>query len=542
MDENLEILEKEYCPPIDPALVHAIYWDFAETSDGVQSARSLLDGIKQTAQDEQSTDFDPSGNSGGQVRSNPSKPSSSEAESNPESWASQTTATDCTNLSNNLSTLSLGASSGSGSEDSSEGGYFQETQHFDTRTKELLLVETFPTLRSELVAYTLKKCSNDFSRASDELLNQVYFEDSQSSPSEEVVVTKGIDAFAEEHHVPHRGKKGKGKRKYKIVRHSDSSLSSISETDLSSRLPANKWLEGNRDVAFIASRTTFTSAAISSLYHRNGASISATIMALVEKDIATNCKNQEPNGALLKNALDLNSDFPTLDLAHAMALIRLSVPSTANAHELAKALTIQPGTSAQSQGSINVIPQYAPVNLSDPTPTSLTKLPALPPSALPRTTASLSAARGEAFTQASAAYRKGKSNPLMKAAAGYYAQVGRDLSASLRTMTESEAEALVSSQSSPTVLDLHGVNVNSATRIAKERVRDWWDALGEQRIPGGGGTGVGDGYRVITGLGRHSEGGKGKIGPAVVQMLLKEGWKVEVGTGEVTVVGMARRR
>jgi hypothetical protein len=130
----------------------------------------------------------------------------------------------------------------------------------------------------------------------------------------------------------------------------------------------------------------------------------------------------------------------------------------------------------------------------------------------------------------------------MKAAAGYYSQVGRDLNANLKALNEADADALVSSQSSSTYLDLHGVSVHSATRIAKVRTQAWWDGLGEQRIPGGGRRGAGDGYRIITGLGRHSEGGRGKIGPAVVKTLVKEGWKVEVGSGELLVLGLARRK
>jgi hypothetical protein len=53
---------------------------------------------------------------------------------------------------------------------------------------------------------------------------------------------------------------------------------------------------------------------------------------------------------------------------------------------------------------------------------------------------------------------------------------------------------------------------------------------------------VGEGYRIVTGLGRHSEGGRGKIGPAVLKTLMSEGWKVEVGTGELRVTGLARRK
>ncbi|KAF2194103.1 hypothetical protein K469DRAFT_744815 [Zopfia rhizophila CBS 207.26] len=541
MGEEIQMLEGEYCPPVDPALVHAIYSDYAHTPDGIQLARGLLDSIKQSALQEQFTDFDPSGSSGDAVRDGQSKHSSSEVESNAESWVLQSTMTEYTNVSNALSTLSLEGNSSSGSEESLGGGYFKDTEQFDTPTKEALLAETFPTLRPDLIAFTLKKCNDDFGKATDELLNHVYFEDSRSSPGEEPVVAKGIDAFAEERHLPQRGKKGKGKGKQKLSLLYNTSSASASESDLNAQVPTNKWHDGSRDVEFIASRMKLSPKTVASMYHKNGASLPATIMAMVQLDVAANQKRWEPDPAILQGAIELSSDFPSVELETAMALIRLTAPSTASAHELAKALTTAGVRTFIPQGGIQLIPRYAPILLSDPTPTSPT-FPALPPSAPTQTTASLSAARDEAFTKASTAYRKGKSAPLMKAVAGYYSQVGRDLNANVKAMNESDADALVDSQSSSTKLDLHGVSVHSATRIARERVRAWWDGLGEDRIPGGGRRGVGEGYRIVIGLGRHSEGGRGRIGPAVVKALVKEGWKVEVGSGVLVVMGLARRK
>jgi len=54
-------------------------------------------------------------------------------------------------------------------------------------------------------------------------------------------------------------------------------------------------------------------------------------------------------------------------------------------------------------------------------------------------------------------------------------------------------------------------------------------------------VGQGRGLRIVTGVGRHSEGGRGKLGPAVARMLVSEGWRVEVGEGIVEVLGRAKR-
>lgn len=421
-----------------------------------------------------------------------------------------------------------------------DGGYFKETEHFDVQTKELLLAETFPNLRLDFVTRTLKKCNNNYDKATDELLNHVYFEDARTSLSEDGPVAKGIDAFSEDHHVPHRGKKGKSKKQKVSLNSLDSVYSSESDAP-----PTNRWLNTKRDVEFITSRTDVPAHMASSLYHKHGASLSATILEIVRRSIKEHKNETALDAALVQNAIALNADYPTIDLEHALALVRLTTPSTTRAHELAKALTRQPASETGGKGGIKLDLRYKPINLSDPTSESSMRLPSLAPTVRPRDAASTARARSEAFQQASAAYRKGRSTPLMRAAAGYYAQEGRDLQANLRALSAAEADAFVLSQSGPSYLDLHGVTVADATRIAKLRTEAWWNGLGEQKIPEWGGAGRRGGseaFRIITGLGRHSEGGRGKLGPAVAKLLVNEGWKVVIEPGELLVTGLARRR
>lgn len=127
----------------------------------------------------------------------------------------------------------------------------------------------------------------------------------------------------------------------------------------------------------------------------------------------------------------------------------------------------------------------------------------------------------------------------MGGAASYYSSVGRDASASLRRHEAAAADALVTIQSKPGEVDLHGVTVKDAVSIARARVENWWEQQGREWARQG--KVMGGGLRVITGAGRHSEGGRGRLGPAVGGMLVREGWKVEVGNGVVEVVGRARK-
>jgi hypothetical protein len=134
--------------------------------------------------------------------------------------------------------------------------------------------------------------------------------------------------------------------------------------------------------------------------------------------------------------------------------------------------------------------------------------------------------------------RKANSDNLLSGAAAYYSQLGRDAHASLLSASAAEADTLVESQSSLTQLDLHGVGVKDAVRIASAKVREWWEGLGESRVRAGGDkNGVGEGYRIVTGLGRHSKRGRARLGPAVCRKLVEEGWKVEVGSGYLTIMG-----
>lgn len=524
---------------MDPALVSAILSDYAGQPDAIGQARQILDTFKETATAEQLTDFDASGNSSGLYES-PGK-RSNDADSNADTWATQTTLTDHSHISSELAAMSLDGKSGSSSEGHSDGGYWKDPEQYTTPKKENVLAETFPSLRPDLIAYTLKKSGDDLDKATDELLNHVFFEDSRASPTEEGSVAKGIDAFSEDYHVPQRSKKGKNKKRQKLALNS---LNSANTSDSEPISPiTNHWANTNRDVGYIISRTKLGQKTVASIYHANGASLSATVLALVRKEIQAHKKDGEPDAALVQDAIGLNEAFPNIDLQYALALVRLTDPSVTKAHDLAKALLEVPASETGGKGGIKLDFHYAPVNLAEEEPAS-PRLPVLAPSTRFHDSASLARARGDAFQQASAAYRKGKSTPLMRQAAGYYAQEGRNYNANLKAMSQVEADSFVTAQSGTTYLDLHGVTVADATRIAKQRTQMWWDGLGERRIREWGNArgGVGEGYRIVTGLGRHSEGGRGKLTPAVLKTLISDGWKVEVGTGELLVTGHTRRR
>ena len=192
-----------------------------------------------------------------------------------------------------------------------------------------------------------------------------------------------------------------------------------------------------------------------------------------------------------------------------------------------------------SSTPVPIIPQYLPRDVSpNPPDMDTASSNSTTPLQLPRASALL-VARSNAFAQAQAAHRKSKSIPLMGGAASYYSSVARDAHAVLRQHDSARANELVARQSRPGEVDLHGVTVSDATRIAKMKVEQWWEREGREWSREGK-VMVG-GLRIITGIGRHSDGGRGKLGPAVRAMLKRDDWKIEEGEGVFEVVGRVRR-
>ena len=192
-----------------------------------------------------------------------------------------------------------------------------------------------------------------------------------------------------------------------------------------------------------------------------------------------------------------------------------------------------------SSTPVPLIPQYLPRDVSPDTPDiSVASSMSAAPLQLPRASALL-VTRSNAFGQAQAAHRKSKSIPLMGGAASYYSSVARDAHAALRRHESARANEIVARQSKRGEVDLHGVSVSDATRITKAEVEQWWQREGQEWSREGK-VMVG-GLRIITGVGRHSDGGRGKLGPAVKAMLQREEWKIEEGEGVFEVVGRVRR-
>ena len=481
-----------------------------------QAARDTLVKLQKSAKEEEDTGFDASASSGVYNGAASQGNDSSIGKSLP-GWSSST---DDTELSNRVSSLNSERSAANDSNEK-DATYGAELDSLDQGSKELMLIEMFPGLKQFDIHWTLKKDRWDIGRSINDLMTQSFMEETGVS-------RRGIEAFSEVD-LSGPARKGKGRKKKRVLQDLSNPATPESPT-------GSKWDTGRQDIDFVSTRTGKSITEITSLYYQSGASIRTTIIAVLEAHAALKFACDDP--LIDSNVIDLRHEFPSIQRHLLLPLVQVTHPSKAHAHELAKALVYQPG---QTKSSIQIEFRHAPLGL-DLTPPD-PKASNASSSELSLDTANGLATkytkeREEAFTQAQAAYRRGKSDHLMGGATAYYSEVGRTAGLRLKTAQSAAADALVANQSSGTQLDLHGVTVQDGKRIAKERVTNWWHELGESRIKG---KGISAEYKIVTGVGYHSEGGRGRLAPAILKMLMQDGWKVQVGTGVLVVTGIAKK-
>ncbi|EGX53733.1 hypothetical protein AOL_s00004g392 [Orbilia oligospora ATCC 24927] len=489
-------LLKEYCPPLDSAIVLAILLDY----DNVEDARDILDTLKaETIVDEADgadlSDFN-----------------------NYNVFTDEDTNTTLTSVSKS---------------EKGAGGDREITA--DDPVYPLTVM--FPSTAVFTLRHTLQKCGSDVDRAIDELLNLGFLDGEGEG-------LKGVEAFSEDSmHLNSSRRKGKKK-----VNRQSQSGNILEELDAAGGGTApSKWEQMETEVTFLATKLNVPPQIAKSAYHKHG-SLSSTLVALIESHGEGDTIPEDASH--LENISSIMAKHPRLLQSHVVGLVKMckdDIPSAfkfaelLNRRQLHK-LTVEttPQTPNPKSPTSSIVPSSDPWNfVVSPrrTPTS----PRSPTS--PRMsyrTAALTAndhaaARNEAYNKASAAYRRSKSDHLMGAVATYYAEEGKNHGTRLKAYSHMAAEALVNENSTEYTLDLHGVTVQQALKITNERVTSWWVQINSNDtravIP----------FNIITGIGTHSKGGQSRLGPAVSKMLIKGNWKIEVRPGNIMVLGVQKK-
>jgi hypothetical protein len=484
--------------------------------DQRRGATEVLSTIKKSALEDEDADFDPTGTGGFSevVEDHESAPSRSTPED-------ESSSNDVKSITTGLSSVQVGGTSAIGTD--------LENQSQDEKLK--WLHETFPNIIPFEASNMLKKCNGNLNHAIDNLLTLSF-------------LPKGVDGFGQEEQFAST-RKGRGKKKSRTTDSSRTSSVASQYGEPSLQTTTNVWESATDDVEFICARTTLDSKTVKSVWHANGTSLPATIRALAIKQAETLPALDDADITIQISVVDLKQDFQKVPEAQLFGILDLARNIPSAAHELLQEMITIVHADTVPLGKISGYAQYTPVKLDSDTggPLAPSRLALISPSPFAThtsQTANHSLAASTAFQQAGSAYRRGKSDRLMGGAAAYYAQVGHEHMKLAKQQTAASADAHVAAQSSSSQVDLHGVSVVDAVRIARTQTEDWWEALGDAKYYSGGNNAARRGFRIVTGVGKHSKDGALRIGPAVSKMLMREGWKAEVLAGEIIVRGKGK--
>lgn len=481
----------------------------------------ILDSISASADIEESSGFDPSGSSGPAAVGNAPDHSGSSARESPSE-------TDFTSMSQSVGALSLGGLDDETATQSAEylereaqtNEHIARLQPLTTESKESILIDAFPGLKEFDIKWTLKKHNNDIESAMEDLLFQTFQEETGGRH-------RGVEGFSEG--GPGQKKK-KQKHKNKKIRLQEASESCNASSELSMPV-ASAWKIKQEGVELISKLSGRDQAKAAALYNNYKGNIPAALNSILA----------EYDGVQIDYSLEaleeltaLVQSFPKVELDKLGLILAVCQNADSSPAEFCHALVSRsPVTTPAPPPTIKLNYALKPKDGDDwnevPKRASMGQGTAISGVSCADASLGYRSLRNENFEKASAAYRKSRSDPLMSGAAAYYSQEGRDYNVKAKSATSAHADVLVAQQSSSKQLDLHGVTVNDAVRIAREAVTAWWHKVDHSGTHGG--------YTIITGKGTHSEDGVARIRNAVGRMLIREGWKVDINRGSILVRG-----
>ncbi|RMZ91296.1 hypothetical protein DV736_g1454, partial [Chaetothyriales sp. CBS 134916] len=514
-DPDIESLRKFYCPPIDDAVFYALATDY-HGSDLLD----LLDKLRASALEEENTAFDPSG-TGGAIQQD-----SDLAERSRTTAEDTSTSIGLTSLTSDLGDLRL-----------QDGG--TNINQLEPEEQVKLLHGLFPSLSLNRIRNVCSTFPSS-DQAIEELLNLSFLADEGDVIGNQEL-PKGVDWFAEEFRAPLQ----KGRRRRKDDNRDSSLDGSPARSTTGSPAPQNVWNAVASDVEFICSKTTLQPQTVRSTYHANGASLPSTIRSFADKEGTKWSKLAKVDEIIEQQIAEIMPLFRNVSEAQIFGLLRLTRYMPSAVHELLTVMTAPGREERELSQNVTDMMQYATPSLTS------NEQPLAPRHDEMWTTARHNRPRqnaatrdaivDQAFDQAALAYKKSKSNHLYGGAVAYYSEVGYEQLKKAKAVSVAEANMLADAQSSATALDLHGIDVQNAVRIAQYKTQQWWDCLGDAKYAPGGGGPVRAGFRIITGVGTHSKNRTPQIGPAVTKKLVNEGWKIEVLHGEILITGRKRR-
>ncbi|KAI0973252.1 hypothetical protein F4678DRAFT_426194 [Xylaria arbuscula] len=531
-DAQRELID-ELCSLLDEATILSISNDYdLGNPKEFTAAREVLLAISKDVAAEEATGFNPTG-FGGHGSTGPESVPEGDLKSND----GLTTTTDTWSSHSRNNTMS---SSPSQTSEREIPGIIHVSALDDLTNQEKLsrLAAMFVSLKQIDIRMALQKAKGDANLAMDELLSLQLLEQAGERP-------KGVDGFYVSDDDASMSRKKARKKKNKIAK---SAASKGKDMTTSSGESSKGAAVDNDNINFLEDHFFMLLPNESAdIYRRSKSSLGAAIVEAVDTYIALGLAPYNVPGHIRQIEeqqkrvpwIPAKYFIPIFDMttSHRRAIevinaladhfekpayVRYDVPYSAIAsdQEQASELPIQSNFGSSwkdAPSSPNAKSRTTSVRLQD----------------IGASRAALAEVMTQSFSSASSAYRRGKSDPLMRQAAGFYAERGRSEADSHRQLVSMEADLLVDQQSTADTIDLHGVSVQDGVDIAIDRVWNWWNALGENKVR----KARENGLKIVTGLGRHSSDGKSRLRINVCKALYADGWKVEVLTGACLVTG-----
>ncbi|TGJ88177.1 hypothetical protein E0Z10_g572 [Xylaria hypoxylon] len=547
MEDPTGKLIDELCSVLDQATILSISSDYDLSKPGeFAAAREVLLAISKDVAEEEATGFNPSGFGGDDFTglSLPNEGIGSEGmpgtEGDLKSNDGLTTTTETSH------SHSRGALSSSSSQTSAREmpGIIHVSILDDLTNEEKVrqLAAMFVSLKHIDVKLALQKAKGDADLAIDELLNLQLLEQMGQRP-------KGVDGFyISDDDVPKVNKKERRKK------NKASKLAALRRSDVAvaAEEPPQDGTPDNDSISFISDTFALPLDEAADIYRRNrrslGAAIIATLDAYVSLGLPSFCNPNQLRqideqqkriswipqpyfGPIFDTTTTSQTAINVIDVLanhfEKPAYIKYDVSYSVVASSLEPTSELPIETSPMASWQ-DIRPSNTKSRLVQQLRKDRTTL-----QAASSRKAAVAASVKHSYASASSAYKRGKSDPLMRQAAGFYADRGRSEAATQRQLTSVEAELLVDQQSTGDTIDLHGVSVQDGVDISIDRVWNWWNALGENKVR----KARDDGLKVVTGLGRHSSDGKSRLRINVFKALVADGWKVQVLTGAYLVTG-----
>ncbi|KAI0152709.1 hypothetical protein GGR57DRAFT_470066, partial [Xylariaceae sp. FL1272] len=547
MPDPTQQLIDELCSFLDETTILSISSDFdLKDPEGFKTARDILRSLSASVEAEEATGFNPSGISGEDLAGissshhDPNSDSPATVEGDLKSIDGLTSTTETSNSQSLVSAPSSKASS----HGKSDVIHVSVLDGLSIEEKERQLADMFASLKLIDVKLALKKAKGDADIAMDELLNLQWLEQTGQRP-------KGIDGFYVSDGEVAPSKKKKGRKKKKNAKTASPKSPSPDKSNSSESLEDTRRDEtaDNDNITFISERFALPVADAMEIYQRNKFSRGSAIIAILDNYLALELNTLIPS-RLAEDIQVQRKRIPWVPHEYFCPIFETTADYTAAidvidalASHFEKPAYLKYDVSYSlmaADAELESGHQARTINLKS-VKTSHTVSPNVNLHAHPTSLQEASAQRAQAAlslrnsqSAATSAFKKGRSDPAYRSVGAYYAERSRDLAASHRAAIGAEARYLVDSQSTSDTIDLHGVTVADGVGIAIERAWRWWDGLGigeERRRK------AKEGFKVVTGVGRHSEGGVSRLRVNVFKALVADGWKIEALTGAVLVTG-----